>query len=44
MADESPDKKVTVEVLIVSTLRHDGSSAKLLSAEGVITDTDCKAN
>lgn len=44
MADETPDKKVTLEEPMVSTLAMTDASAKLLSAKGVITDTDFKAN
>ena len=44
MADETPDKKVTLEEPMVSTLAMTDASAKLLYAKGVITDTDFKAN
>jgi len=43
LADESQDKKVTLEELMVSTLAMTDALAKLLIAKGVITDDEFKA-
>ena len=44
MADESQEKKVTLEELLVSTLAMTDALAKLMIAKGVITDAEFKAN
>ena len=43
MADESQDKKVTLEELMVSTLAMTDALAKLMIAKGLITDEEFKA-
>ena len=43
MPDETPEKKITMEELMVSTLAMTDALAKLLIAKGVITDDEFKA-
>ncbi len=44
MADETAEKKVTLEELMVSTLAMTDALAKLMIAKGVITDESSKPN
>ena len=43
MPDENPEKKITMEELMVSTLAMTDALAKLLIAKGVITDDEFKS-
>ena len=43
MVDESQEKKVTLEELVVSTLAMTDALATLMIAKGVITDGEFKA-
>jgi len=43
MAADTPDKKFTLEELMVSTLAMTDALAKLLIAKGVITESEFKA-
>ena len=43
MAADTPDKKLTLEELMVSTLAMTDALAKLLIAKGVITESEFKA-
>ena len=43
MADETQDKKVSLEELMVSTLAMTDALAKLMIAKGVITEAEFKA-
>ena len=43
MPDETPEKKITMEELMVSTLAMTDALAKLLITKGVITDDEFKA-
>ena len=43
MPDETAEKKITMEELMVSTLAMTDALAKLLIAKGVITDDEFKA-
>jgi hypothetical protein len=42
MPEETPEKKITLEELMVSTLAMTDALAKLLIAKGVITDAEFK--
>jgi hypothetical protein len=43
MPDETPEKKISLEELMVSTLAMTDALAKLLIQKGVITDEEFKA-
>ena len=43
MPDETPEKKITMEKLMVSTLAMTDALAKLMIAKGLITDAEFKA-
>jgi hypothetical protein len=43
MPDETPEKKITMEELMVSTLAMTDALAKLMIAKGLITDAEFKA-
>ena len=43
MPDETPEKKISLEELMVSTLAMADALAKLLIEKGVITDAEFKA-
>jgi hypothetical protein len=43
MPDETPEKKITMEELMVSTLAMTDAAVKLLIQKGLITDAEFKA-